>query len=241
MKTIKLLLLAFVAGSLILNFNSGCTKDRETINIPPPPPPPPSSSNKSPIANAGPDQTIMKPRNYTLLSGNLSNDSDGYLTNYQWRTVAGPNSPDLNNDIWGILEPYEKFVSKLDEGVYLFELMITDDGSATARDTIQVTVLQDSLSLDPSHMKRFDKLQCGSFDAGIWINNISSAVPIGGGIKVYISSDYMGNSTEWRQAQSVRSLSEWFEIINDVLIIHPPANIDCSSDVSVYDVLIKWN
>lgn len=78
-----------------------------------------------PIADAGPDQTIMKPLDNVLLSGYLSHDPDGRIVSYKWSTVAGPNTPNIDKDrilIRG-LKPHEMFVSDLEEGVYQFELV----------------------------------------------------------------------------------------------------------------------
>ena len=128
-------------------------------------PPPGTRDNKPPIANGGPDQTIMKPRDNTYLSGDLSHDPDGGIVSYKWTAVTGPNSPNIDKDrilITG-LKPYTMFVSNLEEGVYQFELMVTDNDKGASRDTMKVTVLPDSLTRDPSKMKRFDSLWWGGF------------------------------------------------------------------------------
>jgi hypothetical protein len=243
MKINKMLLLAQMIGCSILIANNGCTKDHGTGVTDPP-----TVKNKPPIANAGPDQTIMKPRDNIRLSGDLSHDSDGSIVAYIWKTVSGPNSPDINNDFIANLKPYEKFVLNLEEGVYQFELMVTDNDRAASRDTIKVTVLPDSLIRDPSRMKRFNSVWWGD-SCAIRINNISSAIPSIGSFQVFMAS-YSGGgpmssgivqSSGWHQIQPVRSSASWYEIRNDVLIIHAAANIICDWDDAVYDVLIKWN
>jgi hypothetical protein len=209
----------------------------------------PPEANKPPVADAGPDQTIMKPRDNIRLSTGLSHDPDGSIVSYQWTAIAGPNSPNMDKDrilITG-LQPYEMFVSGLLEGVYLFELLVTDNNKASSRDTMKVTVLPDSLTRDPSKMKRFDNLWWGE-SCAIRISDISSAVPATGSIQVFMASYYGGGplssfvpSSGWYQIQSVRSSGFWYEIKNDVLIIHAAANIDCGWDDAAYDVLIRWN
>src|SRR5205085_9024059 len=47
-----------------------------------------SSSNQSPIANAGPDQTITLPVNSVTLNGSGA-DSDGTIASYQWTQISG--------------------------------------------------------------------------------------------------------------------------------------------------------
>ena len=48
-------------------------------------------------------------------------------------------------------------------------------------------------------------------------------------------------SSGWYQIQPVRSSGFWYEIRNDVLIIHAAANIICDWDDAAYDVLVRWN
>lgn len=240
MRTLKLLLAALVAGCMLLVINSGCTKR---------PPPQPPVENKPPVANAGTDQTIMKPQDNTFLSGDLSHDPEGGIVSYEWRTVAGPNYPNMDKDqilITG-LKPYVMFVSGLQEGIYQFELLVTDTHKATSRDTMIVTVLPDSLTRDPSKMKRLNGLWRGD-SCAIRVDNISSVLPATGSIQVFMAS-YSGGgpmssfepSTGWYQIQSVRSSGIWYEIRNDVLIIHAAANIICEWNDAAYDVLIRWD
>ena len=196
--------------------------------------------NKPPVANAGPDQTIVKPRNFVRIDGSLSHDPDGKIVSYQWTTISGPTSPSMWN-FDANPKPEVKNVSNLEEGVYLFELLTTDDDGQSARDTMKVTVLPDSLISDPGRIKRFDKLWWGNL-CEIRINNISSAVPSTAGMQVFICgyADLFG-SGGWISLGNVASSSFWYEIKNDVLIIHAPANIDCNFDSYFYDVLLKWN
>lgn len=199
------------------------------------------------VANAGPDQIIMKPRNNTRLSGDLSR---GSIVSYKWTTVAGPNPPNMDSDSNSImgLQPFEMFVSNLEEGVYLFELMVTGKYRSTSTDTMKVTVLPDILTQDPSRIARFDSLWFGEDSCVIRINNIPSAISATDSIQVFMSSYYGGGpmstfvpSSGWCQIQTIRSSGFWYEIINDVLIIHAAAYIVCGWDDAMYDVLIKWN
>lgn len=238
MGKMKLLLPALLAGCLLVAISSGCTK----------PPPPPQVTNKPPVADAGPDKTIMKPRDNTILSGGLSKDDDGSIVSYKWKVITGPNSPDLSNTLMTDRQPYEQAVFSLVEGVYQFELTVTDNGGADGKDTVKLTALPDSLTLDPFRMKKYERLNWQD-SCVIRINNISSVIPGIGSFQVYMASYYAGGpmsgpfvpSTGWFQLQPVRSSSFWYEIRNDVLIIHASADIICDWADSYYNVLIKWN
>lgn len=236
MKLGKLFLLVPIIGCNILITNSGCTEEKPLL------------PNISPIANAGPDQTIMKPKDNTLLSGERSHDTDGKIVTFKWTTLAAPNSPQMDNTFMTGLVHYEKLVYNLEEGEYLFELMVIDDDRATSRDTIKVTVIPDSPTRDPARMKRFNTLWWDEL-CEIHINNISSAMPAAGSFQVFMVS-YSGGGpmptgvsqcSGWYQIQPVRSSAFWYEVKNDILIIHPAANIDCALNDAIYDVLIRWN
>jgi PKD repeat protein len=84
-----------------------------------------------PVANAGPDQSIMLGMGVTqtqvTLNGRGSTDDDGEIVSYVW---AG--SPKPSDDP----EP----VVVLGIGRYAFTLTITDDQGLTASDTVEITV-----------------------------------------------------------------------------------------------------
>jgi hypothetical protein len=93
-----------------------------------------NGANQAPIANAGADQTITYPLNYYMLNGSASSDPDGPITGYLWSQLAGPSvaieySTAINPSIYNLAE-----------GVYVFQLVVTDNGGLTAKDTIQLTV-----------------------------------------------------------------------------------------------------
>ena len=94
------------------------------------------SSNHPPVANAGNDTTIMLPGNTVNLNGSLSFDPDSNITGYLWTKISGPSSFNIT-DTNAVQTP----VINLVQGVYLFELKVTDADGLFDRDTIQVTVV----------------------------------------------------------------------------------------------------
>ncbi len=99
--------------------------------------------NQPPIALAGPDFTITLPINSVTLDGSKSNDPDGKISGWQWTKISGPSSSNITN-----ANAAQTSVVDLVQGVYLFELKVTDTGALSDRDTIQVTVM--AVNLPPA-------------------------------------------------------------------------------------------
>jgi hypothetical protein len=113
---------------LTVTDNSGAiAKDIVQITVNPIP-------NTPPVANAGADQVITLPTNDVLVSGN-GVDTDGMIVSYQWTKISGPESYSIGNT--GSAQTY---LHNLVQGVYQFELTVTDNLGAIGRDTIMITV-----------------------------------------------------------------------------------------------------
>ncbi len=93
--------------------------------------PPP---NIPPVANAGADKTITLPTSNVSLNGS-GTDADGTISSYLWTKISGPASAVISNTTSA-----NTTVTSLSQGIYLFELKVTDNKGAAARDTMQVTV-----------------------------------------------------------------------------------------------------
>jgi len=99
-----------------------------TVNAAPPP------INQAPAANAGSDKIITLPVNSVLISGN-GTDPDGTIVSYRWTKISGPSQ-------YTIVAPNQAQTefTNLVQGVYEFELAVTDNQGAIARDVVRVTV-----------------------------------------------------------------------------------------------------
>jgi hypothetical protein len=95
----------------------------------------PVQPNRPPVANAGPDQIITLPTNTASFDGSSSTDPDNNITSYTWTKISGPSSFNITN-----ANNVQTQVTNLVEGIYLFELKVTDAGRLFSRDTIQVIV-----------------------------------------------------------------------------------------------------
>jgi Tol biopolymer transport system component len=92
--------------------------------------------NQEPVSNAGNDTTLVLPGNTINLDGSLSSDPDNNITSYLWTKISGPSSFGITN-----ANAVQAQAINLVQGVYLFELKVTDAGALSDRDTIQVTVI----------------------------------------------------------------------------------------------------
>ena len=111
--------------------NDGATDtDVMQVNVNTAPPPP----NQAPVSNAGLDKNVTLPTNNVGLSGS-GTDPDGMITAYLWRKISGPTSGTITSTTTATTT-----ATGLVQGVYKFELKVTDNSGATARDTMQVTV-----------------------------------------------------------------------------------------------------
>lgn len=150
--------------------NLGATgSDTLTITVYPP-------LNIPPVANAGPHQTIILPASSAVLNGSASKDADGIIISYHWRQLSGPSTSVLSTPDSVITN-----VGGLVAGIYSFELAVTDDSLAVARDTTLVTV---------STATRLVKVNIygGSFPAGAGWNNWNVSSKLSSGALFYSDS-----------------------------------------------------
>ncbi|TWU28679.1 PKD domain-containing protein [Bythopirellula polymerisocia] len=99
-----------------------------------------SSTNPNPddpVANAGLDRVVVLPSSSVVLDG--SGTDNGAIAGYQWSQLSGPNTATLsgatNEDLTA---------SNLIEGVYSFQLTVTDDQSNTDSNTATVQVVPET-------------------------------------------------------------------------------------------------
>ena len=93
-----------------------------------------NAANIAPTANAGADQSITLPTSTVSLSGS-GTDADGTISSYSWTKVSGPAAGTITSATSAATT-----VTGLAQGVYQFQLKVTDNNGATAVDTVQVTV-----------------------------------------------------------------------------------------------------
>jgi hypothetical protein len=100
--------------------------------------------NQSPAANAGPDQAIKLPIDSVLLDGSKSIDPDNNITAYNWTKISGPSSFNIIN-----ANAVQTVAKGLVQGIYKFELKVTDAGGLFSKDTVQVIVNNSAVNQPP--------------------------------------------------------------------------------------------
>lgn len=92
-------------------------------------------TNLPPIARAGADQTITLPLDSVLLDGSFSVDPDGSITSYEWKKISGSATCRISNPLL-----VQAKADQLVQGVYRFELSVTDNGGLSGKDTVSIHV-----------------------------------------------------------------------------------------------------
>ncbi|RYE04810.1 MAG: hypothetical protein EOP51_35025, partial [Sphingobacteriales bacterium] len=88
-----------------------------------------------PLADAGNDQSIDLPVNTVVLDGSSSTAPAGSISSYQWSKVSGPANENIATPGGAITT-----VNGLTEGIYQFELKVTDNNGALSSATVTVKV-----------------------------------------------------------------------------------------------------
>ena len=101
-------------------------------------------AKKPPIANAGPDQNILLPSNHAVLNGRASSDPDNNIISYRWVKIAGPAPGMIANS-----DSIVSGVTDLVQGMYSFELLVTDADGLFSRDTVRVIANSSAGNLPP--------------------------------------------------------------------------------------------
>ncbi|MFT3825519.1 MAG: PKD domain-containing protein [Chitinophagaceae bacterium] len=115
---------------LTVTDDKGATaKDQVTVTVL-------AQPNSKPVAIAGKDTTIGIPSTSAILNGSKSYDPDGTITAYSWKQVNGPAPATIAS-----ADKAVSTVSNLQPGVYTFELTVTDNNGVTAKDSVEVTLV----------------------------------------------------------------------------------------------------
>ncbi len=88
----------------------------------------------TPVANAGSDLSVTLPVNNASLSGSGSVDG-GSISSYNWIQVSGPSSANIAN-----ANSASTSVTGLAQGVYVFQLKVTDNNNNSNTSNVQITV-----------------------------------------------------------------------------------------------------
>jgi len=178
----------FLFGALALITaisNFSCTKERPL----PPTPVQPVIQNTAPKVYAGLDMKIELPQNFTVLQGGFYN-ADRNVKKVEWRKVSGPDSCIIVDK-----DSLKTVVSNLREGVYEFELTVTDKMNLYGKDSVRVEVVKRQQLSSEIIFKNL--VWDDPWGPSLEIKNISTYIPTGTPIKVFVQRD---NASEWKEA-----------------------------------------
>ncbi len=96
-------------------------------------------ANQPPVAIAGSDTTIYLPVSSFQLNASNSYDPDGNITSYQWQEISGPNTAVASSMNGTVVD-----LSGLQEGIYQFQLTVTDNQGASSTATVIISVDKNS-------------------------------------------------------------------------------------------------
>ena len=103
--------------------------------------------NASPTANAGPAQSVNENTAVTL-DGSASKDSDGTITQYAWKQIAGPTVTLTGATT---VKPTFTAPNVAADTSLTFELTVTDNNGATAKSTVVITVKNVNIPPEPKN------------------------------------------------------------------------------------------
>jgi hypothetical protein len=105
---------------------SNCRKDKTDASVLP--------AKIHPVPIAGDDKTVILPADSVLLSGS-GRDLDGTIVKYSWSKISGPSCFITNAN-----SAVTKVINMV-LGVYVFELIVTDNDGLSSKDTLTVYVI----------------------------------------------------------------------------------------------------
>jgi hypothetical protein len=127
------------------------------------------AGNHPPVAHAGEGQTIVLPVTDIFLNGVNSTDQENNIETYEWVQKAGPLYATFTTP-----NEAKTQVIGLVEGVYQFELKVTDAGGLVSSDNIEIKVLLPTATSEIIFKDQVLVNQCYDDEPGAcWINSDS--------------------------------------------------------------------
>jgi hypothetical protein len=97
--------------------------------------------NSVPIANAGPDISIILGAE-AVLNGSASSDEDGDQLEYQWKIISAPSTDSANITFTNSVN---QLISPSESGDYEISLIVSDGNVASKADTLLLTVVENNV------------------------------------------------------------------------------------------------
>ncbi|WP_348813256.1 PKD domain-containing protein [Flavobacterium maritimum] len=185
MKTTNLLGLLLFSVTLLTN--SGCTEENQPTSLPKTNPLTINSAENSELISfAGVDFQVILPIDFGWLSGGYAYNET--IDNFVWEKISGPSSYNLESP-----NSLRTKVSKLEEGIYEFELTVSNKRGLTAKDRVKINVGE--MSKTPQELNFIDLEWIFPWYSAVEIKNFNLITPQSI-FKVYIQRD---NNPNWEE------------------------------------------
>jgi hypothetical protein len=223
----SLVLLLFALSGII----ASCEKDPPvTPDVPRP------HILMAPTARAGNDTTLLVPFSTYILNGGGSTDPDFNIVSYNWKRITGSSLANLVDP-----RAVRTLVSDMvNEGVYEFELTVTDADNLSSKDTVKITMAPPPCTSAPKEVILKNLNWLLAFDKILEIANPYSYLPANSYIKnFYIKRD---SSDKWQLINLLTSTSYYssyygWSFFNNTLAILDNLN---DGDHDTPDVKIEY-
>ena len=179
------------------------------------------------------DIRLILPTNFCWLEANYSNSNP--IKEIVWKKISGPSNYIIESP-----NSLNTKVSKLEKGIYEFELSVTDKYNQTTKETAKITVGE--IPANPTE-KIFNNLNwlC-PWDCSIEIPNFPSQLPSGSAFfKVYIQRDSSANWMEvlhW-STDLLKDQKYIYYLDSDHLYIYP-TNYDNFNEKDTHNIKIVY-
>ncbi len=202
--------------------------------------------NQPPVANAGPDQAITLPVNTVNLDGSASSDPDNNIIIYTWTKIEGPSTFTIAS-----ANTVQTQVSNLVQGIYQFELKVTDAGLLFSTDTVKVSVESGVIIVDCNGITR-PEINAQLISAGFLSQTRESMAVASAGSKILFAGGFIPSSgvvssrvdiydiptNSWTTAELSQARTGVAAVVlgNKIFFAGGGTGINPSSRVDIYDV-----
>ena len=178
----------------IIFANTDCTKVVDppaNTRITPPALPQPITIH----VDAGRDIILVLPVNETYLNGSYSYAGTS-ISSISWTQVSGPAAFVIENR-----NALQTKLSNLEEGVYQFELTVTDAAGVSDKDTVTITVKQSPSVTVNGNVIIYNNMEwIFPWYSAIEIEAFNSLIPPGSSFKISIQRD---NDPQWKEVMPI--------------------------------------
>jgi hypothetical protein len=129
--------------------------------------------NRLPVANAGTDRRIDLPGKGEL-NGSGSSDPDNNIASYKWTKISGPSSFKIVN-----ADVAQTLVEDLVQGIYQFELKVTDADGLFSKDTMMISGREltfDNLTWENNAAEKYVYMQAPPMPNGYSADGITNVL-----------------------------------------------------------------